>query len=114
MDRRKGICDLSRNGLQSQHFSQHLKMVSIHDNTDICLECLYVLPFCIRFDDSALYQFLEKKNTKMKSTVLSVGRDGSALFSFKFITVDDFDGTVTIILITYIAKHFLTLLITDG
>lgn len=42
--------------------------------------------------DSALYQFLEKSDQTRKATVLDVGKDGTALFSFKFVTVNDFAG----------------------
>jgi hypothetical protein len=35
---------------------------------------------------------LEKSDKPLKSTVLEVGRNGSALLAFKFVTVDDFSG----------------------
>mmetsp|Transcript_18373 Transcript_18373/g.30644 ORF Transcript_18373/g.30644 Transcript_18373/m.30644 type:complete len:100 (-) Transcript_18373:499-798(-) len=41
----------------------------------------------------ALYQYAEKSDKSVKSTVLEIGRDGSVLFAFKFVTVNDFTGT---------------------
>mgnify|MGYP003385382768 CR=1 FL=1 len=103
MDCREGICDVSRNGLQSQHLRERIKMVSsFHSITYL----VFPKAFLSSFHNSALYQFLEKKNSNLKSTVLSVGRDASALFSFQFITVNDFDGNLTISVLDILSSLF--------